>query len=225
MNDAPGLLAYYRRRALEYERIYAKPERQADLAIMRGWIRGELAGHDVLELACGTGYWTQIIASAARSVLAVDLAEEPLEIARAKDYPFGKVRFGEADAYRLEGVPGRFSAGLACFWWSHVPKSRLAEFLDGWHARLGAGARVVCLDNRYVEGSSTPVSRRDEEGNTYQLRRLDDGSVHEVLKNFPDGRELRKVLGDRGADVRLTELPHYWCLSYRVAAVGLERAC
>jgi hypothetical protein len=33
--------------------------------------------------------------------------------------------------------------------------------------------------------SNTPISRRDADGNTYQRRTLDDGSVHEVLKNFP----------------------------------------
>ena len=92
------LVDYYRRRAREYERIYEKPERQADLATLRELVGHELAGHGVLEIACGTGYWTQVCAAQADSVLAVDLAEETLEIARAKEYPFGKVRFGKADA-------------------------------------------------------------------------------------------------------------------------------
>jgi SAM-dependent methyltransferase len=216
MATSPDLVDYYRRRAQEYERIYGKPERQADLAAMRSWLQQKLAGEDVLEIACGTGYWTQVCAPHVRSLLAVDLAEETLELARAKEYPFGKVRFGTADAYRLEAVPGAFSAGLACFWWSHIPKERLAGFLEGWHRRLGAGAKVVVMDNRYVEGSSTPLSRQDAAGNTYQLRQLEDGSVHEVLKNFPTVPELREALRGHGAQLDLTEFPHYWCLAYRV---------
>jgi len=217
--DAPDLVDYYRRRAREYERIYEKPERQADLVAMKTWLRQELAGHDVLEIACGTGYWTQVCAPAVRSLLAVDLAEETLALARAKEYPFGKVRFGAADAYRLDEVPGDFTAGLACFWWSHIPREHLAAFLQGWHRRLGAGARVALMDNRYVEGSSTPLHRRDEAGNTYQLRRLADGSTHEVLKNFPTVPELLSALQGCGGGVRLdavqaTEFPHYWCLAY-----------
>ena len=156
--DSPDLIDYYRRRAQEYERIYEKPERQTDLGALGEWVQRELAGHDVLEIACGTGYWTHVCAPVARSVLALDLAEETLEIARAKEYPFGKVRFGTADAYHLEEVPGSFTAGLACFWWSHVPRERIPEFLEGWHRRLGPGAHVLLLDNRFVEGSSTPVS-------------------------------------------------------------------
>ena len=211
------LVDYYSQRAVEYERIYEKPERQADQAMLRDLICREMAGHHVLEIACGTGYWTQVCATHVRSVLAVDLAEETLEIARAKDYPFGKVRFGKADAYHLEDVPGPFTAGLACFWWSHIPHERMAEFLEGWHRRLGPGARVMVMDNRYVEGSSTPSSRVDVHGNTYQQRKLSDGSTHEVLKNFPTALELLEAVQDYTFDAQITELPYYWCLSYTLA--------
>lgn len=216
LEESLNLVAYYRRRAQEYERIYEKPERQADLAALRDLVAREMADQEVLEIACGTGYWTRVCAERARSVLAVDLAEETLAIAQAKEYPFGKVRFGKADAYRLDDVPEDFTAGLACFWWSHVPRERLPEFLAGWHRRLGPGARVAFVDNRYVEGSSTPVSRRDAGGNTYQVRRLEDGSNHEVLKNFPSGDELLRAVQDMGVEARLVELPYYWCLAYRV---------
>ena len=39
-----SLADYYARRAAEYERIYAKPERQADLAALRSRIAGLFAG-------------------------------------------------------------------------------------------------------------------------------------------------------------------------------------
>jgi demethylmenaquinone methyltransferase/2-methoxy-6-polyprenyl-1,4-benzoquinol methylase len=71
------------------------------------------------------------------------------------------------------------------------------------------------MDNRYVEGSSSPLSRRDGAGNTYQTRRLDDGSTHEVLKNFPSARDLRERLG---AETRVTEYEYDWVASYRIMA-------
>jgi demethylmenaquinone methyltransferase/2-methoxy-6-polyprenyl-1,4-benzoquinol methylase len=46
------------------------------------------------------------------------------------------------------------------------------------------------LDNNFVSGSSTEISWTDIEGNTYQTRKLKDGSLHEVLKNFPDHQQL-----------------------------------
>ena len=77
------LADYYAKRAAEYERIYAKPERQADLAALRQRMRRLFAGRKVLELACGTGYWTDVIAGSAAQVTALDLNEEVLEIGRA----------------------------------------------------------------------------------------------------------------------------------------------
>ncbi len=206
---------YYAQRAAEYEQIYAKPERQADLARMRNDIPALFEGRRVLEIACGTGYWTPLIAAQAESVFALDYNEETLAIARTKAYPRANVRFVRGDAYALPERRDRFSAAYAGFWWSHVPLSRLEGFLRGLHRCLEPGAVVAFMDNRYVEGSSTPLSRQDGEGNTYQTRRLDDGSTHEVLKNFPTPRELRERLG---AEARVTEYEYYWVASYRIMA-------
>ncbi len=84
------------------------------------------------------------------------------------------------------------------------------------HARLEPGARVVFLDNAFVAASSTPLSRRDADGNTYQQRTLDDGSVHEVLKNFPTRAEALARLGPRAHDAEWIAHAHYWVLSYRL---------
>jgi demethylmenaquinone methyltransferase/2-methoxy-6-polyprenyl-1,4-benzoquinol methylase len=209
---------YYARRAAEYEKIFDKPERQADLARMRKEIPALFKGARVLEIACGTGYWTPLIAEQAESVLATDFNEEPLAIARSKTYRKANVRFERADAYALPDWKDRFSACYAGFWWSHVPLARLDSFLAGLQKRLEPGARVAFMDNRYVEGSSTPISRRDGGGNTYQARRLADGSSHEVLKNFPSPADLRLRLGRHGADVQVTEYEYYWVASYRIMA-------
>jgi demethylmenaquinone methyltransferase/2-methoxy-6-polyprenyl-1,4-benzoquinol methylase len=205
--------AYYAKRAAEYEKIFDKPERQADLARMRLDIPALFAGERVLEIACGTGYWTPLIAAQAQSVLATDYNEETLAIARSKRYPKANVRFERADAYALPAWPEKFGACYAGFWWSHVPLGKLDRFLAGLHRRLEPGARVVFMDNRYVEGSSTPISRTDGEGNTYQSRQLGDGTRHEVLKNFPTPAELRARLGGQ---VEITEYEYYWLASYRI---------
>jgi demethylmenaquinone methyltransferase/2-methoxy-6-polyprenyl-1,4-benzoquinol methylase len=211
-----SLEAYYARRAAEYERIFAKPERQADLARMREDIPALFKGARVLEIACGTGYWTPLIAQQAESVLATDYNEEPLAIAKSKPYPRANVRFERADAYALPAWPQKFSACYAGFWWSHIALGRLDAFLAGVQRRLQPGAMVAFMDNRYVEGSSTPLSRTDAEGNTYQNRRLVDGSSHEVLKNFPSAQDLRARLGRLGTDVGYTEYEYYWLATYRI---------
>ena len=210
------LVDYYRRRAREYEAIYAKQERQADLAFLKKHIAERLAGRRVLEVACGTGYWTVLVARTAASIIAVDAAEEPMRIAMSKDYSERNVRFELADAYALSPLLGTFDAALAAFWWSHIPLSRIADFLASLHARLQPGARVALIDNRYVDGSSTPISERDAEGNTYQLRRLADGSENRVLKNFPTEPDLRAALAPHAREFSCRALEYYWVAEYQL---------
>ena len=217
MSD-PKLLAYYAERAGEYEKVYDKPERQADLARLHEMIPAFFAGRDVLEVACGTGYWTRRIAPRARTVLATDLTVETMAVARAHQPDWAHVRFERADAFALDTVPGNFDAAFAGFLWSHIRHRDVHRFLTGLNRRLGAGALVVLVDNNYVEGSNYPITRTDDEGNTYQRRTLENGSVHEVLKNFPTAAELRETLTAAGAtDVSIVELQHYWCASYQTA--------
>ncbi len=216
MPDERSLREYYARRAAEYERVYDKPERQDDLARLRARLPPLFDGAATLEIACGTGYWTPLIAARAASVLAVDAGDEVLEIARRKAYPRANVRFERADAYALPAWPERFAACFAGFWWSHVPLRRLDAFLEGVRARLAPGARLVLLDNLYVEGSSTPLARRDAEGNSYQLRRLADGSRHEVLKNFPGAPELKARLAPVATAIEWRAYGHYWTATCRM---------
>ena len=208
---------YYARRALEYERVYHKPERQADLRAIETWLANQpFVGRRVLEIACGTGWWTAFGARLAQSWLATDINPQTMAVAQNKPLPPG-VRFAEVDAYSLAQIEGQsFDAAFAGCWWSHVPQSRLAGWLALLHARLEPGARVVFLDNRWVAGSSTPLSRSDAEGNTYQQRRLEDGSTHEVLKNYPTQSQALALLGPRAHNAAWIEYPHYWVLSYEL---------
>lgn len=208
---------YYAQRAQIYERVYHKPERQSDLRAMESALAVPFAGRHVLELACGTGWWTPHGARLAASWLATDLNPETMAIAQNKAMP-ACVRFATVDAYTLAGIEGqRFDGAFAGFWWSHVPLARLRDWLALVHSRLERGAQVVLLDNRFVAGSSTAISRRDDEGNTYQRRTLDDGSVHEVLKNFPDRDGAIAAAGERARDAVWHEHTHYWVLSYTLA--------
>jgi SAM-dependent methyltransferase len=217
---APGtesMREYYARRAAYYERVYFKPERQVDLRAMEAWLPGPFAGRNVLEIACGTGWWTPHGARNAASWLASDFSPETMALARAKALP-DCVRFVEMDAYTLAGLDAApFSGAFAGCWWSHVPLSRLPNWLSLLHSKLTSDARVVFLDNSYVPTSSTPISRRDVHGNSYQLRTLDDGSVHEVLKNFPLRDEAVAVLGPRAHGAEWIAYEHYWILSYTLA--------
>jgi demethylmenaquinone methyltransferase/2-methoxy-6-polyprenyl-1,4-benzoquinol methylase len=208
------LRRYYADRAAEYEKIYEKPERQADLQTIEKLLGSAFPGEQVLEVACGTGYWTRSIAKSASAVFATDCNEEVLEIARRKSYAPARVEFAAADAFVLGGVPAGCTAGFHAFWWSHVPVGQRDRFLRTFHGRLPAGAPVVMLDNVFFEGSSTPIARKDAEGNTYQIRTLQDGSRHEILKNFPSEADLHADLRDVTTNLDVQFLQYFWIARY-----------
>jgi demethylmenaquinone methyltransferase/2-methoxy-6-polyprenyl-1,4-benzoquinol methylase len=135
-----------------------------------------------------------------------------------------KVKFRREDVYALPAPARKFDAGFSGFWWSHVPKAGIRDFLRGFHRVLSPAAKVMFIDNVYVEVSSTPISRTDEHGDTYQLRPLDDGSTHEVLKNFPTASELYLSVEGLAADVRIEFLDYYWILSYTARAEAVRGA-
>ena len=215
---------YYQQRAPEYDEVYAKPERQADLAELKRLLAPLVAGRRVLEIAAGTGYWTQVIAPGAASVTATDLNPETLAVAASRDYGRARPFLVTADAYRLDAVEGEFDLVFGGFWWSHVARADTGRFLAGVAARAEPGARLVLADNRYVPGSNHPITRTGPDGDTFQLRKLRDGREYEVLKNFPGRGQLAADLAPWVADLRYTELEYYWLASSELTGRCQPRA-
>ena len=212
------LANYYAKRAAEYERFYHRPDRMVELRALERRVAGLMTGRRVLELACGTGYWTKLLAPVAAEIAAYDLNQEVLDVAAAKELP-ATVTLNIGDAYRPPSLGRKHDALFAGFWWSHVLRQDLDAFLRGAVHAVAPGALVAFLDNRYVEGSSIPVSRRDSEGNTYQTRKLEkDSSSYEVLKNFPDDAELIRHASAHGSGAKVEDFKHFWLLSWRAPA-------
>lgn len=205
------IVAYYRDRAAEYEKIYDKPARQRDLARLTSILQDIFRDNHLLEIACGTGYWTERIAPTATSILATDINQAVLDIAAGKNYPMGNVAFRCDDIFQST-VEQLFDGLFGGFIWSHIPLEQLDEFLAQAAQRVRPGGVLVLADNRFVPGSSTPIDQADPGGNTYQTRRLEDGSEHLVLKNFPArvfvADKLKQMAGTKQVDV--VEMEYFW---------------
>jgi demethylmenaquinone methyltransferase/2-methoxy-6-polyprenyl-1,4-benzoquinol methylase len=206
---------YYAARAPYYDAVYQKPERREDIAFLSKHLPGRFLGRKILEVACGTGYWTQYIAPASLSMVATDLTAEPLELARLRSGT-ERVTFQQIDAYALSAALGRFTGAFAGLWFSHVPIGARKTFFDGLHALLEPGSRVVLIDNNDVQLHDFPITETDIEGNTFQSRQLRDGSIHRVLKNFPTEAELRALVTPYAVEVQFINLQNFWLLEYEL---------
>jgi SAM-dependent methyltransferase len=201
-DDVQALVAeqvvYYRARAPDYDDVYLGKD--WDRCIEELPITG-----DVLELACGSGHWTRLLAARARSVTAIDAAPEMLAAARqrAKDLP---VEFLQADVFAWQ-PPRRYDTVFFAFWLTHVPPSRFADFWSMVGRALAPGGRVCFVDDsdrerageRFVAEQPTPAV----------WRRLGDGSEHRVVKVYYRPGELAVRLAEVGwsAEIRETGIP------------------
>lgn len=174
------------------------------------------ANKNVLEIACGTGYWTERIAKTATSVYATDINESVLELAKQKGMP-GHVSFGWADIYNLKPEQA-FDGLFGGFIWSHILLQDLDDFLHRANSQVSANGTIVFMDNHYVEGSNIPIAETDKDGNTFQLRSLGNGTAHRVLKNFPTKEFLIQKLSDMASNITVINLTYYWILSYKPKA-------
>jgi len=208
------MVSYYKDRAKEYEKIYSKPERQNDLLIAGQILQHTFADQDVFEIACGTGYWTQKISATARNILATDINDTVIEVAKYKTYSHAKVNFQTADIFNLSNITKHESL-FGGFIWSHIKLQDLNSFIDIVNSIVENSGTLVFMDNNYVAGSNLPVTDKDDSGNTFQTRTLENGTTHKVLKNFPSETFVRELLTDKASEINFIQLQYYWILKYK----------
>lgn len=212
--ERADMASYYANLAEKYDQDYVTAEQQDDLEELHERVSDVLTDHRVLELACGTGHWTEHFAESAASVLATDINPEMLEQAKAKGLPADKVQFRLMDAFEID-ADGDFTACFAGFWWSHVKRQEQAGVLAMLRKKLGKDGLVVLVDDCHVESDSTTIARTDLDGNTYQLRTLPNGKRCEVLKNYPTDSALRKRFAELFKEIRIVRLENFWMLRGR----------
>lgn len=208
-------LAYYRAVAGEYHTHALDVPGQRELVDAVGSWGPE---GDVLELACGTGLWTERLIRTAATVTAVDGAPEMLALARARVGQGSPVRFVEADLFSWR-PDRRYDAVWFGFWISHVPDERFESFWSMVADALVPGGRVYFFDDIHrtdqelIEGPDSPIVER----------RLHDGTPFRVVKVPYEPEQLERRLRGLGWDVTVAGSgPFYWGSGGRSA--GAERA-
>jgi ubiquinone/menaquinone biosynthesis C-methylase UbiE len=203
-------IAYYRARAAEYDEWFYRLGRydygddlntqwfrEADT--VRVALRALAPVGDVLELACGTGIWTEELVKIGQHVTALDASAEVLAINRSK-LPDASVTYLQADLFAWE--PDRaYDLVFFGFWLSHVPPDRLDEFLAKVARATRPGAHVFMVDSYPSEHSGARVNRTEVVDDVVHMRRLKDGRAFRVIKRFYEPEELQQHFARAGFDL------------------------
>jgi 2-polyprenyl-3-methyl-5-hydroxy-6-metoxy-1,4-benzoquinol methylase len=211
------IVAYYSKRAKEYDKVYLNPPEQGDLLKAASIFQSLVSQKVVLEIACGTGYWTEQMAKTAASVHATDINEQLIDMARARTIQ-GNVTFDVADMYSLASHQ-KHDVVFGGFIWSHILLQDLDLLLEKWKGCLKADGILVFIDSNYVVGThhdEKKITTTDGFGNTYQTRQLEDGSMHLVLKNFPTKDFLFQKISRVSTEINYKQLEYYWIASCKI---------
>lgn len=213
------MIAYYRARAAEYDEWFYRQGRfdRGSAANARWFAEVETVfaaldalrpTGDVLELASGTGIWTERLIRTARTVTAVDASPEMIALNRAK-VSHNAVSYVRADLFAW--APARTYDAVVCtFWLSHIPHERLAAFLAVVATALRPGGTVFVVDGQR-EPLGTAADQRLPEGEAQVMtRRLNDGRAFQIVKNFHDPATLTARCAAAGLDVTVHETPTYF---------------
>ncbi len=201
--------AFYRARAPDYDEWWQRRglyDRGAELAAE--WDRQVVqiedaldafgASGEVLELAGGTGWWTQRLAHSADRLTVVDSSPETLEQNRER-VGRADVEYVVADIFSWQ-PPKAYDVVFFSFWLSHVPRTRFEAFWLLVRSCLEPAGRAFLIDNRT---GPTPSSEIKDPyvvhyGPDLHLRRLCDGSEYRVVKVMYEPEELTSLLREQG---------------------------
>lgn len=165
---------------------------------------------DVLELACGTGWWTERLARTARSLTCLDASPETIDVNRARLDAAGLARptYVVDDLFAWEPT-GAYDAVFFSFWLSHVPRSAFETFWSKVARSLRPGGHAFFIDSA-PDPTSTARDHRMPDPDGMQERRLNDGSVFRIVKRFHEPAELTNALGSLGWSAAIARTPSYF---------------
>jgi ubiquinone/menaquinone biosynthesis C-methylase UbiE len=200
--------AYYQARAQEYDEWFYRrgrydhgPEhtRQWESEaeeVRRALAEANLTGQ-VLDIAAGTGIWTQELLKTADHVTALDSSEEMFELNRRR-VQSDKVTYTLTDLFYWQPVIA-YDAVFMGFWLSHVPPALLYDFIGTVAGALKPGGKLFFVDS-LAEPSATAkdsinslvkdLAQREASAKLAQsdystiTRRLNDGREFQVVKVY-----------------------------------------
>ncbi|QBD74551.1 class I SAM-dependent methyltransferase [Ktedonosporobacter rubrisoli] len=223
LHTLQDMQAYYRARAREYDEWFYRQGRynRSPEANARWFAEADevfaaldsfLPDGDVLELAPGTGIWTERLVRTAKSLTAVDAAPEMIELNRAR-VASAKVSYIQADLFSWQ--PERsYDSVFFGFWLSHVPLERLDNFLHSVATMLRPGGKLFFVDSRREPSSTAADHQLPAQGDQVMIRKLNDGRTFEIVKNFCDPTDLATRAKIAGLNLTIHETATYFLYGY-----------
>ena len=212
-------LEYYRARASEYDEWFLRQGRYdqgkehteqwfREVAEVQGVLENKRPFGKVLELACGTGWWTEQLVAGADSVTAVDASAEVLHL-NAERINLPNVSYVQADIFEWQ-AQDTFDFIFFSFWLSHVPPERFAGLWRRVGEALAPGGRVFLVDSLHDRHSTAKDQILPSLDTAVAKRKLNDGHEFEIIKLYYTPESLSRNLEPLGWQVEADQTERFF---------------
>lgn len=202
--DIREQIDYYRAQAPDYRRVDIS---SGSLAVAREKLLKLGPLQHILELAPGTGDWTQELVQIGRTVTAVDASPEMIEINRRR-VADPRVEYKQADLF--DWTPQQqYDLVFFAFWLSHVPPDLVDAFLMKVRNAVHSGGHLFIID----QCDDLPDFALAKRQGIFEERTLSDGRAFTIVKIFYHPRLLAERVRQLGFEVTAERVDTIFYLS------------
>jgi 2-polyprenyl-3-methyl-5-hydroxy-6-metoxy-1,4-benzoquinol methylase len=216
-------ILYYEARAHEYDEWFYRQGRYnrgdelnkkwfSEIEEIRQVIKNINPTGHILEIASGTGLWTEQLVKYADQITAIDAAPEMLKVNKGRLHS-NKINYVLANIFDWEPKE-QYSNIFFGFWLSHVPIDKFNPFWNLLKLVLEPNGSVIFVDSRYELTSTAKDHQLEGSEALSVIRRLNDGREFRIVKKFYEAMELKNRLRELGWDFLIRETQNYFIYGY-----------
>jgi demethylmenaquinone methyltransferase/2-methoxy-6-polyprenyl-1,4-benzoquinol methylase len=194
------MFAYYEARADTYDEFY-HGKGPAIAALSHAYpidtagclkLVSEACRGNVLDLACGTGFWLQAYAPRCTAITLIDQSSAVLERCRRRLDELEVRQIAtivQGDVFKVPLPSAGFDAAVVGFFLSHLTDDQLAWLFARIREALRPNAVLTIVDSGWSD-ARVPYCRRD----SFERRTTPDGNAFSIRKRYFTRQEIEELL-------------------------------
>lgn len=224
-------IAYYNARSQEYDEWFYRIGRYDrgleqnqrwfnEVDVLKSALYDISKVNSILELACGTGIWTQELLHIGNEITAIDASAEMIVINKKKLNDTKIVDYQQVDLFSWQPTT-QYDLVFFSFWLSHVPPTQVDDFLAKVYRAVLPYGKVFIIDSCFDATSTAKDHVFENKNAIYQRRKLNNGQEYHIYKIYYQPNILLDKLTQVGFQASVKQTNNYFIYAEGIKSVQL----